>query len=355
MTRIRYANSTYLRIDNNMFDCENMIETDSSVFNVLTFQFIKGDKKALYKPNGIVLTRTMAIRIFGGIDVLQRTIGINNDPNLYEVTAVIEDTPANSHIFLNALVPIRDQQEFSLASIADPVMYVDRAATLFVRLSQPINQSLLEKVQAAFDPYIKKSDRIEYGFDVSFQPIADVYLGPSYRADYFSKGSPVYVYAFSVLGILLLVVAGINYVNLSIADFTGRARETGVRKVLGARKYQLVAQVTIDTLMSSTLALSVAIGSLYLLFPNILELLDSSLQFNMLRDTRVLMLVVPGLAAVLFFSTYFPARQFATTGVIQNPQHHSIPHRFLNKWKYKKFRYIDFNNMHSNMPNYNLL
>ncbi len=318
MVRIRYANHIYFRLDKELIDCEDLLEADSSLFNVLTFRFIKGDRTALQKPNSIVLTRTMANRLFGTTDVLQRTLSINNNSNLYQVTAVIEDTEPNSQVFLNAIMPIRDQSELSSVNIVDPVTFADQAATLFVRLSKPITPDFMEKVEAALNPYIKKSDRKEHGFEVSFQPIADVYLGPTYSNDYFRKGSPVYVYAFSVLGILLLVVAGINYVNLTIADFSSRSRETGVRKVLGARKHQLVTQVTIEALLFSVISLCVGVGLLYLLFPKILELLDTDLRFEMLLEPRVLIIGFSGIVTLLFFSTYFPARQFANTGVIQN-------------------------------------
>jgi putative ABC transport system permease protein len=318
MARIRYASHVYFRLDKELIDCEGLLEADSSLFNVLTFRFIKGDRTALQNPNSIVLTRTMANRLFGTTDVLQRTLNINNNPNLYQVTAVIEDTEPNSQVFLKAIMPMQDQTELSSISIADPVKFVDQAATLFVRLSRPITPSFMKKVDAALNPYIKKSDRIEHGFEVSFQPISDVYLGPDYRNNYFRKGSPIYVYAFSVLGILLLVVAGINYVNLSIADFGSRSRETGVRKVFGARKHQLVAQVTIEALLFSMISLCVGISLLYLLFPKISESLDTDLRFGMFMQPNVILIAFTGLIGLLFFSIYFPARQFANTAVIQN-------------------------------------
>jgi len=305
MARVRYANHNYLRVDKELFDCEGLLETDSSLFNILTFHFIKGDQKALQKPNSMVLTRTIANMLFGSIDVLQRTISINNDPNLYEVTAVIEDTPANSLLFAKAFIRIQDRQELTLTSIADPVAFVDESTTLLVRLSQPVSENFTKKIEAALESYINKSDRDEYGFSISFQSISDVYLGPAYRNDYFGKGSPVYVYAFSVLGILLLVVAGINYVNLSIADFSSRSRETGVRKVLGARKHQLVTQVAIEALWFSVISLGVGIGLLYLLFPKILELLDTDLRFDMLLEPRVLIIGFSGLVTLLFFLHLF--------------------------------------------------
>ena len=177
MTRIRHANHTYLRIDKELFDCEGMLEADSSLFNVLTFRFIKGNNKALRKSNSIVLTNTMAITLFGTTDVLQRTLRINNDEKPFEITAVVEDTPSNSHLFTNAIIRIQDKPEFSLSSIADPVVFVDEASTLFVRLSQSVGETFNEKIESALEPYIGKSQRNEHGFNVSFQPIADVYLG----------------------------------------------------------------------------------------------------------------------------------------------------------------------------------
>ncbi|MEQ8425344.1 MAG: FtsX-like permease family protein, partial [Cyclobacteriaceae bacterium] len=160
--------------------------------------------------------------------------------------------------------------------------------------------------------------RQEVGFNLSFQPISEIYLGPELMGEFGAKGSTVYVYAFSVLGVLLLIVAGINFVNLSIADFSSRARETGVRKVLGARKYQLVSQVMLETLLFSAIALALGHVTLYLVFPEITQLLDRNLRFEMLLNPRVVTLAASGLVVLLFFSTYFPAKMFVASGVIQN-------------------------------------
>ncbi|MDZ7648666.1 MAG: FtsX-like permease family protein [Cytophagales bacterium] len=126
------------------------------------------------------------------------------------------------------------------------------------------------------------------------------------------------MYAFSVLGVLLLVVAGINYVNLSIADFNNRARETGVRKVLGARKHQLVSHVVMETLLFSFIALALGLGILYLVFPKITELLDGDLRFGMLMNPTVFVVSLAGLFVLLSSHLYFPAKLLAASGVIQN-------------------------------------
>lgn len=315
--RIRYANATYLLYKNKVIDCEMLIETDSSLFDVLTFQFIKGDKNALKNPNGMVLTRTLAQTIFGTTDVLQKVISINGQ-ELHEVTAVIEDSQPNSHLFVSAMVPIRVQDELNLNSIVDPVAFSDQSATLYVRFNRPIDDSLSSKVEKLLDQHVKKSIRAEHGFSVAFQPLADIYLGPQYRYDFSSKGSMVYVYAFSTLGLLLLLVAGINYINLSVADFISRSRETGVRKVLGARSYQLITQVTLETILFAILSLALAVLMLYLLFPQITQLLDSDLRFNMLLRPEVIGMTAIGLIVLLLFASWFPARQFSFSNVNQN-------------------------------------
>jgi putative ABC transport system permease protein len=316
--RLRFANAAYLRYDNKVTKCEHLMEADSSLFNVLTFRFIKGDKDALQKPNSILLTRSMAHTLFGTTDVLQKLVRLNNSSELYEVTAVVEDMPPNSHLFIGAIVPIRDKHDFALSSIISPVEFVDHSAMLYIRFKDSMPLNFTSKVESLLDRYIKRAERIESGFSVSLQPLKDIYLGPHLKYDFTAKGSPVYLYAFSTLGVLLLVVAGINYINLSIADYSGRSRETGVRKVLGARKYQLVTQVVMETVFYCVAALVLGLGFLYVVFPQILQLIDANLRFGMLLEVRVVAAVFIALAVFLFFSTYFPARQFAVTGIVQS-------------------------------------
>ncbi|MBL0743574.1 FtsX-like permease family protein [Chryseolinea lacunae] len=317
-TRIQTANGTYIRTDNNVTDCEVLL-ADSSLFDVLTFSFLSGGKDALKKPNGIVLTRRAATIIFGTADALGKLLSINHEKQVYEVTAVVEDFPPNSHLSINAIIPIRQEHDLNLSSINSPTDFAERSACLFLKFHQASDaQAFTLKIETLLDAYIKKSDRVESGFSVSLQPIKDIYLDAYYKFEIAQKGNATYVYAFSVLGVLLLLVAGINYINLSIADFNGRSRETGVRKVLGARKRQLVVQVALETILYSAVALVLSVLLLYVLFPQVLMLLESHLRLNMLLDRGVVMIVAMGLITLLVFASYFPARQYTTTAITQN-------------------------------------
>jgi putative ABC transport system permease protein len=316
--RTRYANGSYLQYEGKSVSCGGfLLEADSTLFDVLKFSFIEGSSNALKIPNCIVLTKSIAEKLFGTTNVLGKLISINTEDGLFQVTAVI-DNPSHTCFGLEAVILNKTESTLTLNSILSPVEFIDWSSTLFVRLKKPATEELNSKIELLLDRYIKKSERQETGFSLFFQPISNVFLDPEYKAEYSRKGNAVYVYAFSVLGILLLIVAGINYVNLSIADFSSRARETGVRKVLGARKYQLISQVTLETLLFSLVALALGLGTLYLLFPEITQLLDGDLRFEMLLNPPVVMLAASGLVVLLFFSSYFPAKMFATSGVIQN-------------------------------------
>jgi putative ABC transport system permease protein len=316
IARIRYAHGSYLRYEDKSVSCGGfLIEADSTLFDLLKFDFIEGSSNALKNPNGIVLTRKISENLFGTASALGRLITINNRDDVYQVTAVIEN-PSHTSIGIEAV--ILDKTESTLNSIVSPGEFFAQSSTLFVRLKKPVTEELSSKIESLLNRHIKKSERQEVGFDLFFQPISNIYLDPEYQGEMGSKGSATYVYAFSVLGVLLLMVAAINYVNLSIADFNSRARETGVRKVLGARKYQLISQVSLETLLFSLFALTLGVGALYLLFPKVTQLLDGDLRFEMLLNPRVAILAGSGLVVLLFFSTYFPAKMFTTSGVIQN-------------------------------------
>lgn len=318
IARTRYANGTYLRYEDKSVSTGGaLMEADSTLLKILTFDFIEGSSNALSIPNGIVLTRSIAENLFGNGSAYGKEVTINTDKRVFQVTAVIEN-PRHTCFSLEAIILNPTESTLSLNSVLSPVEFLDGSSSLFIRTKEPVTEALATKVESVLNSYIDKSTLEETGFNIFFQRISDVYLDPELRAEYTRKGSSVYVYAFSVLGILLLIVAGINYVNLSIADFSTRARETGVRKVLGARKYQLVSQVMFETFVFTVIALMFGLGALYMLFPEVTRLLDSDLRFEMLLNSKVMVLAGAGLAVLLFFSTYFPARMFTASRAIEN-------------------------------------
>lgn len=317
--RISYWNGAYLRYGEKVIDCEGLVNADSTLFGTLSFHFLKGNQKALRRPHSIILTKSMALRIFGTIDVLQKQLTITSEKDIYEVGAVVDDLPANSHLWLDAIVLGHEEKQITFKNIASITDFANDASILYVKFQHPIDPKSFEsKVEKLLDAYVSRADREKSGFKLALQPIQDIYLGPRFKQDIASKGSSIYVYAFSTLGILLLLVAAINYINLSVADFNSRARDTGVRKVLGARKGQLIHQVVAETVVFTLISFCIGLMMLYLLFPQIMVFLDSDLRFSMLLDEWLVTVVGIGIVGLIFLSAWFPARLAAWSRITQN-------------------------------------
>jgi putative ABC transport system permease protein len=318
VTRLAFGRHMTFRIQDKVFDCESLAEVDSAVFDVFTFDFIKGNRKALHLPNSIVLTRSMAIRMFGTTDVLGEVVSLNGQSNLLQVTAVVEDMRSNSHWNAQALMRLLGEHTLATQNVIDPVVFFDQSTALYARLAKTQVETFRAQMHAVIDQYLPRNIQKEFAFDVSLQPLADIYLSSGYQYDFATHGDITYVYTFSMLGILLLLVAGINYVNLSIADYAGRTTETGVRRALGARQGQLFWQSSVEAICYSIAALTLALLSLYLAFPRLAALLDPNLRFDMLLSPVALGIVGAGLLLLIVLSCWLPARQLKSVRITES-------------------------------------
>ncbi len=318
-TRFRGSNQSHVRFKQKVVSCD-ISQADNSFFDVFTVRFLRGGKGALKKPNSIVLTKSLADKIFGEENPMNQLITLTNKDQLFEVTAVMEDFPANSHLSTEAFIPEQTANEtFSISNILSPVEFVDMSAILYVRLNETSKSELFaSKLEALVDQHINKKQRLEGGFYISLQSLQSIYMSPKLKYEFTRKGSTFYLYAFSVLGLFLLVIASVNYINLSIADFNSRWREIGIRKVMGARRTQIAFQVVTESVLYVLTSLTLGIGILYLLFPQVLKLVDVNLKFGMLLDTTVLVMIGITLFLLIIFSTAFPTYQLASSTASMN-------------------------------------
>jgi len=259
-----------MRCNDKLFRVGSFIAAESSVFDVFTFEFISGDKAALMRPDGIVLTETLAHQLFSDEDPTHKLISFPDRDGVLEVRAVVKDLPSNSSVDVKAIVPIG-----AFRHKGDGELYswdIGYGGNLFIRLNDQADPNdLKEKIQPILTKNLHKSfDNREKNLSVFLQPLADIYMGEPliWELPFDKKGNAIYVYIYISLAIFLLVIAGINYLNLSIADFSFRNKEIGVRKVLGARKKQIVFQVVLETIFHCVIAVLISVGILYILFPD---------------------------------------------------------------------------------------
>ncbi|HYC87025.1 MAG TPA: ABC transporter permease [Chryseosolibacter sp.] len=303
------------------FHAEGIAETDSTIFDVLSFEFIRGDERALQMPKSIVLTESLANRMFDGLDPLEKSISfIDRGGISLQVTGVIKDPPPNSHLNIRALTSMGALNDSSFLPAGPWDISIDGSTVLYIRLHPGTQtQNFLEKATPAVRARITKNESgLEKEYGILLQPIKDIYLDPPIYAEFSPKGNVVYVYVFSLLALFLLVISSINYVNLSVADFHNRAKEIGVRKVMGARRKQIAFQVVLEAVLVLMLSLMISVGALYFLLPKIQGMLDPNLQLRMLMRPDILLVLCALIALLIILSTAYPAYQLAANNPVQN-------------------------------------
>jgi putative ABC transport system permease protein len=264
--RISESKTDLIQVGDVKFEEKGVIYADSNFFRMFNFPFINGDKEnALLNPEGIVITEEMAMKYFGTTDVLEKTIRKNNKDD-FTVTGVIANIPSNSHLQFDFVQPMRylaRTNEDLKKNIWDNFNYYT-----YIRLNDKAQQSksaivdLEKKMQAI---YKKNEDVLKVAFIL--QPLSKVHLYSNFLADIPGHGNAQNVYIFMVVAIFILVVACLNFMNLATARAARRAKEVGLRKVVGAIRSHLMGQFLAESLVVALLALVLALLIIYIALP----------------------------------------------------------------------------------------
>ena len=245
--------------NNHNLQVGDILFADSSVFKVFTYHFIYGDaNSALNKPNTIVITKTLAQKIFGDAAVaLDKTILFGNEGSL--VTGVIDDVPLNSHFTFSALRAMPDMgNSWNNSSLYTYILLKNKAGI----------EKLDAKLPAFFTKYLKTSVGNDAKYSMEMQPLQSIHLHSNLSFEMGPNGNISYITIFSLVAILILLIASINYMNLSTARSSLRVKEIGVRKVNGSRRSQLVVMFLSESVLITFIASALAILLLNLLLPS---------------------------------------------------------------------------------------
>lgn len=259
--------------DKQLFE-DAILVTDPSFFEVFSFHLTRGDvATALSEPYSIVLTKSAAKKYFGDQDPMGQTLTINMFDSSgtgaqYTVTGIMPDAPKNGHFTFNILA------SFKTAEVANPDILTidgwgDASYYTYLLLKEGVDhKKFSQKISQFYGKFI--GERFEVWRKIYFynlQPLSDIHLKSQLQYEIAANGSMTNVYIFSTVGLLILLLAGINYMNLATAHSVSRAKEVGVRKVVGAARAQLAMQYLMEAIVTALIALLIALLACYLLQP----------------------------------------------------------------------------------------
>ena len=276
-TRIYTFNGNKLIKKGNEYINEAKVaHVDSTFFDVFTLPAIEGNTKtALDEPNTVVLTKSTALKYFGTTDVVGKTIETNdNDHTFYKVTAIIKDIPENSHFHFDFLFSMKNV-DYRWGQLTSHNFYT------YLLLRPGTNYKAFEKHFAEYtEKYVlpdarqfmninsmadfeKAGNKLVY----SLIPLTKIHLYSDRSFELSSGGNIQYVYIFSAVALFILIIACINFMNLTTAWSANRAKEVGIRKVLGTERKYLVGQFLFESVFMVVLSLFISLGIIYLVMP----------------------------------------------------------------------------------------
>ncbi len=315
LKRSTYGAGYAIRYEDKAFTEDRILYADSNFFTFFSFKLLQGDARtALSEPNSIVLTEPLALKYFGTTDVLGKTLIVGNDKFSVKVTGVAAEAPSNSHMYYQAIVSYATIEKTQFQG------WGGNSWQTYVRVTRGTS---IEGIDARLDELVEKhmGKELEEGLGISFTefkkqggiysyflyPMIDTHLYSSFPDGLEPNNTIENVYIFSGVGLFILVIACINFMNLSTARSAGRAKEVGLRKTLGSQRGQMIGQFLAESFIYSAVALVGAVAVSYLMLPSFNLLAGKQLTLSVLTSGPVLVAMVALLIIVGFLAGSYPA------------------------------------------------
>lgn len=304
------SNTWMVRYGETRFNEDHILFADSTFFTVFSLKILKGDPKTvLTNPRTMVMTEKYAKKYFGNEDPIGKRISLEADTNYYTITGIVQNVPSNSHFKFDMLA------SFSSLPNSKSTNWVAHYVYTYIKLKDGTKKSDFESklpdvILKYLGPQLKQflgvtiEDFRKAGNQVAYElePLKDIHLkgAPQYPLE--ASGSLSNVYIFTVIAILILIIAVINYINLATAKSAGRAKEVGIRKVSGSDKTKLVMQFIGESLLVVTIAAVLASIFVILLTPLFEQLTGKEISIGIVSGVKgvlgiLLLIVFVGTAA----------------------------------------------------------
>lgn len=285
---LSFPGSLVLKVDGEVYEEENAVWADSNFFEIFTLPLLRGEvKNVLNKPNTVVLTEATAKRYFNDTDPIGKVLDIPNNDNDLVVTGVCANVPPNTHFKFDMV------RSASSMNFLEQENYISFAAYTYFVLNKNADPKQVEAkmpdlvtkyasgpVQRQFGVSYEEYQKAGNGYRYFLQPLQEIYLSSRLEAELKPPGSKNRVYIFTVIALFILLIACINFMNLSTARSAERAKEVGIRKTLGSLKGQIAGQFLLEAGLISLIGTVLAIGLLYFMIPIFNDITGKALNFG---------------------------------------------------------------------------
>ncbi|HTE34846.1 MAG TPA: ABC transporter permease, partial [Chryseolinea sp.] len=280
---------------------------DSTLFEIFTFPMVKGNPStALVDPYAIVLTESAAKKYFGEEDPMGKTLALSDTITL-NVTGIIKDIPSNSHIKFD--VVLSRTTLTAMRNNRPEDNWFNNGYYTYLLLPDGYDY---KKLEAKFHPFLEKQmakEKKESGlwYDFVLQPLTEIHLRSTTPYDMGPNGNIKYVYIFSIVAGLVLLIACANYINLATAKSMNRAKELSMRKVIGARRNQIIFQLMGESFLLTCVAFVFALAAVSMALPDFNILTGKSMTAQVLTEPKILMTVFLMFVAISVLAGAYPA------------------------------------------------
>lgn len=312
MTRILQRPGIYFKSGEDVFKEDSLALADSTIFNVFTLTFLRGDKRtALTEPLTMVISESMAQKYFGSNDVVDQSLR-NLDGSEYRITGVFKDLPKNSHLRYNGLISsktIEEQIGSERFNDRSAGSFWNVAGYSYVLLAENTTpQMVLDKFPEFYDKYMRElGDRLDASFELRMTNIADVHYQEDELSWDLQKGNMNYIYILGIIAVFLVFIAGVNYTNLTTARAARRGKEIGIRKVGGASKTELRRQFLSESLITSILAGALALLIIIFMLPAFNGFSEKTFSLNDIFQLKIILFIIGLTILVGLLSGLYPA------------------------------------------------
>jgi len=306
-TRISPA-SDFVKYEDKQFKEEHLAFADSNFLRLFSIPLIEGNaKNALVEPSSVVISRSFAKKYFGNSEAVGKSLTIGTYNRVYKVTGIIDKVPDNSHFHFDAFLSlssfrITNKTWSNLGYYT--YLLLDKNAdpkALEAKFPQLVAKYVVPEIQHDMGVSLAEAQKSVNTFRFTLLPLTDIHLRSNTKMEMEANGDIQYVYIFSALALFILLLACVNFTNLSTARAIKRAREVGIRKVMGSVKKQLIVQFLSESVLFTFFSMLLSYFLIFLLLPYFNQLANKSIGFDFFLNYKLILavLVVSVLAGIL--------------------------------------------------------